>query len=349
MLVELTNTSEIKKTQREMEKILQQQFPHKQRRIIGWPAGHFQGQVRFSKSNGEQVSWWYTGKSDDGEHIYNLFGRGNPRDSKALYIDLQFNFPTTTFKRTQGGVFLRDIESEQLFIGHRGIVTRGKSRVPREVLLQEANVTPSSAISDVSPKNIEFLLVSPIGDKKLGKLISEFSTEVRRAAYLVMEQDAAIGKSKAKKSKTGNSKGKNPLDEALNNYYDEFTGKVSISRKSHVTMECRHGSVVRALREKLITKGSQYKSVSMDLVVETKNEILLYEVKTGANSQSIYTGIGQLYFHSAALSRRFPNKKVMRHLVIPYAPSSHHRKKICTELGIDIIDYKFLSGKVVFS
>lgn len=349
MFIELTDTKEIKRTQDEMATKLKKQFPHEQGRVIGWPSGHFTAQVRFADKSGTNSCWWYTGFSDDNQSVYNLFGRGNPNDSKLLLIDLQFNFPIKSFSRKQGGVFVRDVSSGKMLLGHRGIVTRGKSRVPRELLLQEADLTPLTIASEKSLNGIEILLVAPIDDANMGKKISDFAIEVRRAAYLVMSDNQNDTTSKPKIGKPFSPAKKSPLDVALSGYYDEFVGKTIIRRAAQVTMNCRHGSVVKTLREKLKEIGAQYKSVAMDLVVETKNQVLLFEVKTGSDSQSIYTGIGQLYFHAAALTRIFPEKQVVRYLVIPFAPAAANREKICTELGIKIVTFNLTDQKVAIT
>lgn len=349
MFIEVTDTKEIKRIQDEMSSKLCTQFPHIEERVIGWPSGHFNASVRFTSKNSTESHWWYTGLSDDKENVFNLFGRGNPNDSKLLLIDLQFNFPVKSFNRKQGGVFIRDISNGKELLGHRGIVTRGKSRVPRELLLQEADLTPLTIASEKKPNEVNIFLVAPIDDANLGEQISNFSIEIRRAAYLVMSENYNKTPSKSKAGELSSPATQSHLDRALSDYYDEFIGKTIIRRAAQVTMNCRHGSVVKTLREKLIAIGTQYKSVAMDLVVETKKEVLLFEVKTGSDSQSIYTGLGQLYFHTAALARIFPQKNIIRYLVIPYAPTAIHRENVCKELGIKIITFNLSGQKVVIT
>lgn len=347
MFIELTDTKEIKEAQFQMSAKLKKQFPYKQERVIGWPSGHFSAQVRFSRKGGDDTSWWYTGSSDDKQSEYNLFGRGNPEESKLLLIDLQFNIPVVTFNRKQGGVFIRDVGSGKTLLGHRGIVTRGKSRVPRELLIQEANVTQRTIASDMSPNEVDVFLVASIDDAKLGSHISDFAIEIRRAAYLVMGDNKTDSQSTSGKAHPPAKM--SPLDTALNGYYDEFIGKTLIRRATQVTLNCRHGSVVKELRNELKSIGTHYKSVAMDLVVETDKEVFLYEVKTGSDSQSIYTGIGQLYFHAAALARKFRDKKVVRHLVIPFAPAAANRETVCKELGIKIVTFNIFGRKVAIT
>ena len=191
--------------------------------------------------------------------------------------------------------------------------------------------------------------MASIDDANLGSHISDFAIEIRRAAYLVMGDNQTDSISKSKPGKAHPPDKKSPLDAALNGYYDEFIGKTIIRRATQVTMNCRHGSVVKELRNKLKSMGTQYKSVAMDLVVETDKEVFLYEVKTGYDSQSIYTGIGQLYFHAAALTRNFHGKKVVRHLVIPFAPAAANRETVCKELGIKIVTFNISGRKVAIT
>lgn len=349
MFIEVTDTKQIADAQRKMASNLEKQFPFEFERGIGWPSGKFTAQVRFASQSGSDVRWWCSNISDDKMSVYNLFGRGDPHGAGLLLIDLQFNLPIKLFNRMQGGVFVNDIESQSIVLAHRGIVTRGKSRVPRELLLQEADLTPESVSSDVRPHQLNVFLVAPIDSSSLGESIGDFATEIRRAASLVMSDEYQL--------KTGNSKNKLPkeraqnsrIDDVLRSYFDEFTGKKIIRRASHVQMNCRHGSVVKALRDRVSSMGKVYKSVAMDLVVETEDEVLLFEVKTGADSQSIYTGIGQLYFHAAVLSREFPEKLVHRHLVIPFAPDTSNRKKVCQELGIKIVTFGITGNTVTIA
>jgi len=345
MYIEVTDIKQIENAQAAMAAKLEKQFSYKQKRVIGWPSGQETIEVRFAGRRGKETEWWYSGISRNKKAVHNLFGRGDPESNVMLNIDLQFNLPLKDFHRRQGGVFVQDIATGKTLLAHRGIVTRGKSRVPRELLLQEANLSPVPVVSDKLPNQVNVLLVAAIDDKSLSKHIFDFSKEVRRAAYLVMDPDQSPSSSNRKKSKRYSAK--SPLDAALSDYFDEFTGKTVVRRSAQVIMNCRHGSVVKALRDSLEAKGRAYKSQAIDLAVETKKKILLYEVKTGSDSQSIYTGIGQLYFHAAALARKFPDKKVVRHLVIPYAPAAANREKVCKELGIEIITFTTSSNRIV--
>ena len=103
--------------------------------------------------------------------------------------------------------------------------------------------------------------------------------------------------------------GQSPFDVALSDYFDEFTGKALAKRKRSVEMEWKHGRVVKALRAHVNRAGDAYKSREMDLVVVTPKDVWLFEVKTSADSQSIFTAIGQLVFHGAALEEAVPEQE----------------------------------------
>ena len=126
----------------------------------------------------------------------------------------------------------------------------------------------------------------------------------------------------------------------LSDYYDEFSGKsVSRSRGRSSIKEWKHGQVVKALREKLKDLGSHHKCQEVDLVVIAGDVLHLYEVKTGADTQSIYTGIGQLVFHGAALRRLYADKTVIKHLVVPISLKGKARVAFCEELDVDVVTY----------
>jgi hypothetical protein len=339
MYIEITDIKEIVNAQRQMKRLLDKEFPYRKRREIGFPSGYFTDDVRFASLTGGDVSWYFSKKSDDGNVHYNLFGRGDPNSNATLLIDLQFNLPLSKFSRTHGGAFVRSTINRQVLLAHRGIVTRLKSRVPKELLFQKVNVTPEQVSSDVSPGVATVLLVAPIDKPGLGTEIREFSVEIRQAATDVMLMDRTLLTAPGKKASDENSGSR--LNATLSAYFDEFVGSTtSLRKRTLITRVWRHGAIVGELCKIYASKGQQYKSQAVDLVIETKREIWLFEVKTGSDSQSIYTAIGQLVFNGAALARKFPSKKVVHHLVLPIAPEANHRQQFCKELGFKLISFK---------
>lgn len=336
MYTELTDIKAIVAAQRIMHRHLKRCYSRSCKAVIGWPAGTFSTKVHHEPSSVGPVSWWYSGTSSNGSTQHNLFGQLDPTSPGPLFIDLQFNFPIQSFNRRCGGAFVMHRPSRRIFLAHRGIVTRGRSRLNRDRLLEEADVTTIQADTDVGRGPIQLIMVSPVDNPDLPTAITDFSTEIRRAANVVIQQEPTLAPSNNPRS--GELVTPN-IDLALSQYYDEFAGSRASIGPGVVVREWRHGLVVKALRQRHAHLGKPFKSQAVDLVIETPKEIWLFEVKTSADTQSLYTAIGQLYFHGAALQARFPGKKLVRYLVVPTSPSARKRQDYCQALGLEVLTF----------
>ena len=134
MYIEVTEVQEIGLAQQALSRQLRNEYPHRRCRVVGFPAGNFEGAIRFAAPSGGDVSWWLGSMRGDQKSFRNFFGRGNPETRETVNIDLQFNFPMERFSRSFGGIFARNLESGITVLGHRGIATRGRSRVPMDTL-----------------------------------------------------------------------------------------------------------------------------------------------------------------------------------------------------------------------
>lgn len=205
--------------------------------------------MNFEPGVGDDLLWWSSEKSENGEAMINLIGRGNPEASAHLLIDLQFNVPIKKFGRSHGGTFLQDVESGAVLLAHRGIVTRGKSRVPKDLLFGEASIKTTSVVTEKG--EIDLLLVASLDSENLLEDLSSFAREMRRAAETVM---GGAGHSKKPAVKAGAE-----LDARLGAYFEEFSGKRRISRRQAVIFEVRHGSVVKELKNPLrLVSGERF-------------------------------------------------------------------------------------------
>jgi hypothetical protein len=87
--------------------------------------------------------------------------------------------------------------------------------------------------------------------------------------------------------------------------------------------------------------GEPRKSRAVDLAILGKRKSFLFEVKTSADTTSLYTAIGQLQLHAQALSKIFSGRPLKKVLVIPAAPKAHIQKALEQALGIYILTYRW--------
>jgi hypothetical protein len=350
--IELTNIEEIRSARAKLVRAVDKEFRHRQIRRIGYPNGAFDDEVRFKSSRGANVPWAFSGFDKRTGNPLFFCGRGDPNSNETLNIDLQFNFPKKKFDRRFGGAFVRDTESGLVLLAHRGIVTRGKSRVPKDLLMRETTERPRPVSLPEGGKELQLLIAGPILPRgNVMSLISKFAFEIRRAAIEVMDHQT----SRAKGSRTGKGTrgparkpGPSKLDAALTKYFAEFEGETKVSVHKTVVRNCRHGAVVGALRAALSGTGKIMKSTQIDLVLFRKSKALVFEVKTANTSTAAYTAIGQLVLHSSLVKKLYPALKVTRHIVLPDTPTPHMQDRLRDELGFGVVTYDDDGDKVKF-
>jgi hypothetical protein len=200
------------------------------------------------------------------------------------------------------------------------------------------------AEADTSQGVKKFILISELAAPDLSLELDGFVREFRRAAQKVSDERTqerkAIGTSATAVSPSSRSR----MLTALRTYFDEFEGGSLIKARSATVSNTTHGRVVRALRDKIIAElcGEEdiLKSQANDLVAIVGKTAYLFEVKTSSRSQSLFTGIGQLFFHAAHVAACLPGKKVSKVLVLPERPSEPKVEAVIEELGITIMTYE---------
>jgi len=336
---EIEDVSELKQLSDQLTKRLQKQLKFPMTKVVGYPSGHAEVRVHFGSKRGQDVPWWSSELSQNGDAYVNLIGRGDPESNAFLMIDLQFNVPIKEFGRRHGGAFVQDIESGAAVLAHRGIVTRGMSRVRKDALLQEAAAT--TTLVETSQGATPLLLVASLDSPQLVEEITDFAEEIRRAADAVMTQEAAEAEIESKPGVRALSQ---LIDGRLGDYFDEFCGKRKLPCREAVIVEVRHGRVVQHLRAQLEEVGMVLKSQQVDLAIRKRDAVLLFEVKTSMSSTDLYTAIGQLLLHSLVAQEQFHRAKVRKILVIPEAPNPHLRKRMEESLGIEVLAFRWKNG-----
>lgn len=91
-------------------------------------------------------------------------------------------------------------------------------------------------------------------------------------------------------------------EKGVSYFSSEFSGERKIAARPGNVTFVQHGFVVDSLFEyakKMYPSCCVFNTQKIDLAVEFENQLkAIFEVKTSADSQSIYTAVGQLFMHS---------------------------------------------------
>lgn len=312
-----------------------------QRRTIGFPGNSESREVHFLSDNDADSLWFANWESvrTTGKMV-NLFGRGDPHEDRQLTIDVQFNYNVDKFSRQLGGVFLKDVDSGEIIVAHRGIITK-KSKIPLDVVFE---VMAAEVIAGENSDGYrDYLFITQLDSTNLISEIGEFSKNLRKSFQdldLTLIDGSNIGKSLA----TPDSRFKNLND--LRPYFKEFSGKRRAFTPKKVFPECNHGKIVNALEHEFSSSAETLKSTAVDLVVNQKRSAILFEVKTNSGTQNIYTAVGQLTVHAGKVAD-FTKKNVTKVLVVPENPLEELKTILEKELNILIVTYKISSKGIV--
>lgn len=307
-------------------------------RRIGHPAGAFDAQVRTAAQNRNRPMWTHSGISEDGLEYFLLVGRIGTNTNAPLRIDLEFNIWRKRFNRAKGAAFVKD-QMGRPYLAHRGIVTKGRARVRKDTLFSLLKgVRPIVATSSDGLRQTSLLPVAPLDDEKLVEKVARFAGLVRDAANMAALQTKAPDvRPKTRDKHTGTASG---FDIKLRTFRDEFSGTSKTAARSSRSISWKHGSIVSALRDALIDRGETLNCKAIDLAIQHRSRIEIFEVKTSSRSQSIYTAIGQLIFNGAFLQKQFPSHKLTRFLVLPRSNKRDVRQDLCREFGFELITFQ---------
>ncbi len=101
--------------------------------------------------------------------------------------------------------------------------------------------------------------------------------------------------------------------------------------------DCYHGTVVKAIRDRVPGAEDVLKSQAIDLTIVTRNCLYLFEVKTSSAPQSIYTAIGQIVAHRPTVSAIAAKKPLVSVIVLPAPPTPRLRDLLVQQLNIRLL------------
>ena len=273
---------------------------------------------------------WYSTKLSKDTKIpkyWNGFGCGIKEKGNQIIV-VEINFALSGSSKQVAGLFAKDSITGECFVLHRGKVGGGKPGVGKETFRNWYR-GKWVEVFDGQGNIEEAILIGSLKSKYLIGRIRDFVKEIE-----IFKHEVTSGK---------NSRAPKNINKKL--LFDpEFHGTKRGRRKSEFEYESYHGLVVNSLHEQLEKESSTYNDRLIDLAIQRNGKILkIYEVKTALDRQSIYTGIGQLMFHSGG------DDKIKKVLVLPSDNYPKERLAILRSLNISVLPYKILNGeKVIF-
>lgn len=267
-------------------KAMESAWSGEERRTVGWRPS---SKVMPIVHNG--VLWFAQIGPHDDQHTlryWNSFGVYN--DSGVLQIAVEINIPVESNTRTVSGFFAKDQATGSIYLMHDGGVGGGRLGIGQENFLRW------------SSKRLEQVM-APHGGDRFGIIVSEIdganlSANVSSFVHSVIDFKAAVtaGEHAAiAEAEVGFS---------YKDYFKEFSGRKKGVRKNEVEYITRHGDIVHVLSSWVLKSREEFglkiiKNAYIDLGVQDEEGSLieLYEVKTNASRQTLYTAIGQLLVH----------------------------------------------------
>lgn len=281
-------------SQRELTGLLKRSWRTRERRWVVWrPASEL------LTINHDSQKWFCSvppGGSQAVKRYWNSFGEYSPRGT--LNITLEINIPTVSNSRRVSGFFAKDLVAGTTYLMHDGSVGGGRPGIGRDAFLawSSEQIVP---VVDSNGSTRDGLIVAPLVAGRVAQMVGRFVDRV--AAFKAAVRDGQLATVAGE------------VDTSYGGYKPEFSGRKRGERARLFEYISRHGDIVDALaRMQTLSHGEQLlKNCFIDLGIGTRSRLrMLYEVKTSADRQSLYAGLGQLMVHGR-------HAGTLRHLVVP--------------------------------
>lgn len=298
MLELIEDASDKADAQSLLEEIVRKTWRRSEHRLVVWRPSSRELQIAH-----DHQFWFATVELDDDAttpRYWNSFGIYQPGQG-GLVITVEINIPTTTNSGRVSGFFARDTDTGQVYLMHDGGVGGGRKGIGREAFLKWSGALPVG-VATSSGDSRYGLVVAPL-NKHFGRRLVYFLETVR-------DFKAAVASGEVNEA---------PVDKSaphFRDFYPEFSGIKRGRRKAEFEYRSRHGEVVKRVEEwRRISLGRQQrimKNTFVDMAVFSGHRLdEIYEVKTGADRQALYTAIGQLVVHEG------DRNAGARYLVVP--------------------------------
>jgi hypothetical protein len=283
MLALIGETQRKTVAQRELERNLKRALKHQGTHSVGYHGGSADHSI-YSDGEGKlYVAFGGPTQGGAGRRYWNAFGVYS-RD-RSLSITVEINIPINTNGGQVAGFFAEDSETGDIFLMHSGKVGGGRPGIGKSAFL----VWSKAKLIDVTDHNGEVregIAVGKLYDPDLAGRIWTFVRSVQD-----FKDEAVAGELETPEFKQ--------RVEEFDRYSKEFSGKKRGTRGGAFEFITYHGDIVQKLYAERTARLSPdekvFNSKLIDLFVK-KDGVLseVYEVKTGAGRQMLYTAIGTM-------------------------------------------------------
>lgn len=324
----ITNAKEIRAAMRQLRAQLKAAAEPRRTHEIGFPGGRDTAGLYVLRAHGI----WLSSIGDAPNRYWNGFGHVMPEERGTLPLDVEINVPREGIHRNIGAVFLRGPRGRVL-LAHRGRIGGGAKGVGAEAFW--GRYDDQAVEVDDGDRASRVVVLGSLGDRRLLDSIADFVMTVAEVKAAV-RADKADGADKA----TTKAPRRAPSREV---FVPEFEG-TAMRRASAAEAVWHHGAVVRHLEAAVKAAGFGTRNDKhRDLVAGRRGREIVFEVKTEATPQSVYTGVGQLVF-GAPRRRRGQTAA----LVLP-EPLPRGLKARLRPEAIEVIGYRWVEERVAFT
>lgn len=271
----------------------------------------------------EDLGVWMAPLSQIRGYLWCPFGTLPLRPSGNLSMVVQINPIVSEPINDTGGMLAEDVAGDRWFC-HTGRVGGGHSGVGKSAFLAWTEREPVPATKS-SGSATEVLPIARVGDRRMLQDIADFVREVE--AFKSGQKSTAL------------PRGKGPFGGAD----EEPQGSTTVAARAGYRMERKHGLIRNKLADALRDAGFKpYRDSQRDIYIgDRERPDVEFEIKPSADSQSVYTAVGQLLMHSEV------NPAKVKVLLIP-GGLEPDRADAIRRLGIHIATFTLTKSEVTF-
>jgi len=283
MLEYLSSDDDKDRAQKQLVKALRAALPAGGKHMVGFP-GPGKTREHNIRSWGKNSLYYAYSEPDDDDTTprhWNSFGIFRP-ERRVQDIVVEVNIAVEDNSGNVRGFFARDTETGKISLMHTGGVGGGRKGIGKTNFLASLSEKPVPV--RYGKKARSGLQIAALDDPRLAALIWRYVEKV----------DAF------KRAMTsGDSLATVPDQDS---YFPEFWGKKRGQRGKTIDYESYHGLIVDELKHQRAARRKPGETMDkdklIDLFVRRDGKVTeVYEVKTSAQRQSLYTAIGQLMTH----------------------------------------------------